>query len=325
MNSNSEKKPIQSSNEIIDAAIELAKKDRRKVVAVAGASDVAVLGALASAYDDGILDAALFGDEDKIKQAAEKGEINISSLKIEHYPDPVVATYKAVEMAAEGDADVIMKGFVSTSALLKTVLSHDFNLRTKNLVSHTAVLDIPGYHKLFLMTDGGMVVKPDMEQKIQILENSVVVARALGLNPVKAALSSACDEVYKDYAQAIECQEIVRRVEAMNIPDLFIQGPLTLDAATSKVFADSKHVTGNVIGDADIFLVNTIEECNIIAKSLINFCDTIFAGVIVGSRVPISLVSRTDTIINKKASVSIACLVAEYNKRVGAGIEGGNQ
>lgn len=309
-----EKKPIHSSDEIIEAAIALSQTGRKKVVAVAGASDTAVLAALASAHSDGILDAVLFGDEDKVKKAADDGGIDISALKIMHYNDPAIATFHAVEMAAEGEADIIMKGFVATSMLLKTVLSRNFNLRTDNLVSHTAALDIPGYDKLLLMTDGGMVVKPDISQKIQILENSVLVARALGLKPVRVALSAAYDNVYDDIPQTIECRTIIEKIVAKKLDDVQIDGPMTFDSAVSKEAAKIKGLDSTVAGEADIYLVNSIEECNIIAKSLINFTDTIFAGVITGARVPISLVSRTDSKKNKKASVAIACLVAEYYK-----------
>jgi len=309
--------PIMSSDQIIERAQEIARKGKRKMVAVAGASDVDVLGALSSANADGILDATLFGDRDKINKCAVEGDIDISKFDIVHNDDVSKFTYEAVKMAAEGNADVIMKGFVSTSGLLKTVLSHDFNLKTKNLVSHTAVLDIPGYFKLLGMTDGGMVVRPDLDQKIQIMENSALVFRALGINPVKVALSGAVDFVHDNIPQTAECRKVIEKVESMGFDDIVIQGPLTFDAATSKEMASLKNIEGPVAGEADVYLVNSIEECNIIAKSLINFADTVFAGVITGAKVPVSLVSRTDTLKNKKASVSIACLVAEYYKSSG--------
>jgi len=319
MNLAEENKPITSSEQIIEAVKRLASRGKKKMVAVAGASDVDVLGALSSAHADGILDATLFGDKNKIEEASREGRVDISHFHIVHEKDPGKATYGAVKMAAEGKADVIMKGFVSTSSLLKTVLSKDFNLRTRNLISHAAVIDIPGYHKLILMTDGGMVVRPDIEQKIQILENAILVSRALGCKPVKVALSGAVDKVYENIPRTQECRKIIDRVVSMNLPDVIVAGPLTFDAATSGEMARLKGIENPVAGDADIFLSNSIEECNIAAKSLINLADTIFAGVIVGAAVPVSLVSRTDTMTNKKASVSIACLIAEYYKTAAIG------
>ncbi len=311
--------PISSSDQIIRAAAALSETGQKKMVAVAGAQDVDVIGALSSANADGILDATLFGDKNKIEEIAAKEKIDISKLDIIDKADPQQATYEAVKMAAEGNADVIMKGFVSTSALLKTVLAKEFNLRTKNTVSHTAVLDIPGYHKLLSMTDGGMVVRPNLEQKIQIIENAVLVNKALGISPVKVALASGVDAEYESVPSSLECKKLIDMFAKLNIENVVLQGPLAFDTATSKEVAKAKNINGPVVGDADIYLVSSLEECNIIAKSLINFADTVFAGVITGARVPISLVSRTDTLKNKKASVSIACLVAEYYKTIGFG------
>jgi phosphate butyryltransferase len=309
--------PIKSSEEIIAAAKTLAHNDRRRMVSVAGAQDGAVVSALAQSNADGILNATLFGDKAKIIEIAAKENIDISKLDIIHETDGSKAAYGAVKMAAEGHADIVMKGFVSTSALLKTVLAKEFNLRTKNTISHCAVLDIPGYDKLLSMTDGGMVVQPDRDQKRQILENAVYVSKALGISPVKAAVSGAVDKVYDDIPASKEAANFVKEMKAKYYPGVEIDGPLTFDCATSKEIAAKKKQGGPVAGQADIYLVSSIEECNIIAKALINFIDAVFAGVIVGARVPVSLVSRTDTITNKKASVSIACLLAAYYEQTG--------
>ena len=311
--------PISSSDQIIEAAARLSETGQKKMVAVAGAQDIDVIGALSSANADGILDATLFGDRSKIEEIASKEKIDISKLDVIDKADPQDATYEAVKMAAEGIADVVMKGFVSTSALLKTVLSKEFNLRTKDTVSHTAVLDIPGYHKLLSMTDGGMVVRPDQTQKIEIIENAILVNKALGVSPVRVALAGAVDAEYKSVPSSLDCRKLIDEFAKRGIEDVQLQGPLAFDTATSKEIARAKNIEGPVVGEADIYLVSSLEECNIIAKSLINFADTVFAGVITGARVPISLVSRTDTLKNKKASVSIACLVAEYYKNIGFG------
>ncbi len=311
---------IRSSDEIISAAKELAESGRRKMVAVAGAQDADVIGALASANADGILDATLYGDAKKIRKLAKENGSKISKLTIEDYKDAGEATWQAVKAASEGRADVIMKGFVATSSLLKTVLAKDFGLRTGNIISHVAVLDIPGYHKLLAMTDGGMVVAPDRDQKKQLIANASLVCMALGISPVKVALSGAIDYVDTSVPMSLEADSLTKEYAQANEPDIIVQGPLTFDMATSPEKA-VKIPDNKVAGDADVYLVSTIEECNIIAKSLINFSDTVFAGVIVGAKVPVSLVSRTDTMKNKKASVSIACLLAEYYRTIAFGGE----
>jgi phosphotransacetylase len=303
--------PIRSGDEIIAAAQRLAASGKRKMVAIAAAQDADVIEAIASAEADGILDATLFGDSAIIEKMASDGKIDISHLHLVNEKDVNKATVAAVKMAAEGKADIVMKGFCSTSTLLKTVLSKDFDLRTKNTLSHVAFLGIQGHHKLLGLTDGGMVVKADHEQKLQMLENAVLVARALGIKPVKVAISDFDHENGKSF---------IEKARNLNLKDVIIDGPMTIDQAASMEVAKKRNLSGPVAGDADIFIMNSIEECNVTAKALIYYASALFAGVIVGAKIPVSLVSRTDYAKNKKASVALACLIAESYKRNGVGL-----
>lgn len=304
--------PIHSSDGLISAAIKIAQAGRKKTVAVAASQDVDVIEAVSQAQQDGYINGILVGDKSKIIQLAVENNITIDQLEIIDEPDISKAAHQAVKLASEKEADLIMKGFLPTSALLKTVLDKKYGLRGRNTLSHCAVLDIPGYHKLLNFTDGGMVVKPDPETKLQILENAILVGKALNLSPVKIAVSAAADKVCDKMPHTLSDIDYVIPQALEKFEDIVIQGPLTFDLAVSKKAADYYDSRGNVIADADIFLVDSIEECNIICKSLINFADAVFAGVIVGAKVPVSLVSRTDTVKNKKASLAIACLLADY-------------
>ncbi len=304
-------KPITSAEEIVKAAIEISRK-KRKHVAVAAADDVAVLEAVSTAESLGICDVTLYGGRDRIQKIAGENGIDIQSLAVEDFPDPNKAAYSAAKAASEGRADVIMKGFIGTSQLLKIVLSKDFNLRGKNTMSHTAVLDIPGYHKLIGITDGGMVVKPDFETKIQVIENGLQVFKALGFEKPNVALSGAIDYVHENFPSTLLNQKIMDHYNAGLLKECNLLGPLTLEAATNRDTALQRGIDNPVAGETDLFVVDSIEECNIVSKVLILFVKAVFAGVIVGASVPISLVSRTDSVENKKASLSIACLVAEY-------------
>ena len=310
-----EQKPIHSADELIQQAIALAGKGRKRTIAVAAAQDVDVIGAVSQAQAEGFLNGVLVGDADHIAKIAHEHSLNIEDLEIVDIEDVAAAAHGAVKMAAEGRADAIMKGFLPTSALLKVVLDKQYGLRGKNTLSHCAVLDIPGYHKLLNLTDGGMVVRPDPEQKYQILENAVLVGRALGLSPVKVAVSAAVDS-FSDKVPHIhsDIDYVIPTAKKM-LEDIVIQGPITFELATSKKGFDYKDEKGLVVGDADIFLMDSIEECNLVAKSLIQFARAVFAGVIVGAKVPVSLVSRTDTVKNKKASLALACLLADYCDR----------
>jgi len=304
--------PIHSSDQLIERAIAIANDGRKKTVAVAAAQDVDVIGAVSQAEADGFLNGVLVGDGDEIRKLADENKIDISCLEMIDIKDVGQAAHTAVGLASEGKADAIMKGFLPTSMLLKTVLDKQYGLRGKNTLSHCAVLDIPGYHKLLNFTDGGMVVAPTKEQKYQILENAVLVAQALGLSPVKVAVSGAAHRALDTVPHSIKDRDFLIPEVQKNLKNVAIQGPLPIDLATSKEAVTAYGFDGPVAGDADIYLVDSIEECNIVCKSLIQFAEAVFCGVIVGARVPVSLVSRTDTIKNKKASLAIACVLADF-------------
>ncbi|MEA2030852.1 MAG: phosphate acyltransferase [candidate division Zixibacteria bacterium] len=305
-------KPINSFDELIARATAIAKEGRKKTVAVAAAQDADVIGAVAQAHADGFIDAILVGNETAILKLAKENNIDIGEFEVINKTDINQAAHQAVKLASEKKADLIMKGFLPTSALLRTVLDKQYGLRGKTTLSHCAVLDIPGYHKLLNFTDGGMVVKPDQEEKLQVLENAITVGRALGLSPVKVAVSAAVDRISDRMPHTLTDNDYVIPEAMKKFEDIAIQGPLTFDLATSSKAAGYYTSHGPVVGDADIFLVDSIEECNVVSKALIQFAQTVFAGVIVGAKVPISLVSRTDTVKNKKASLAIACVLADY-------------
>ncbi len=304
--------PIHSSDQLIERAVDIAVAGRKKRVVVAAAQDADVIDAMSQAQADGFLTGILVGDAAAIRSLATEHKIDIERVEVIDKKDVSEAAHYAVKLASDGHADAIMKGFLPTSSLLKVVLDKQYNLRGKNTLSHCAVLDIPGYHKLLNFTDGGMVVKPDLEQKFQILENAVLVGRALGLNPVKVALSAASDRLSETMPHTLTDMDNIIPIARERMPDIVIQGPLSLDTATSEKIGEYQKIRGPVVGDADVYLVDSIEEGNIVAKSLIQFAEAVFAGVIVGARVPVSLVSRTDTVKNKKASLALACVIADY-------------
>jgi phosphate butyryltransferase len=291
--------PISSYDQLITQAVAIANEGRRKTVAVAAAQDADVIDAVSQAQADGFIEGILIGDAEKIRALAEQNGANLAHLKIVDEPDVDRAAHAAVRLAADKEADVIMKGFLPTSSILKVVLDKQYGFRGPNTLSHCAVLDIPGYHKLLNFTDGGMVVKPTPAQKLEIIDNAVLISRAMGISPVKVALS------------VVNTPELM--VDALRkTGGMLIEGPLSFELATSRDAAEKYGLRSDTVGDTDVYVVDSIEECNVVAKSLINFADAVFAGVIVGAKVPVSLVSRTDTVRNKKASLAIACLIADY-------------
>ncbi|KAA3631561.1 MAG: phosphate butyryltransferase [Calditrichaeota bacterium] len=303
---------IESADQLIEKAIEIAKVGRKKKIAVAAAQDPDVIDAVAQAVSQGFIDAILVGDKKLIESYASEKSAELSTMEIYDEQDPIKAAHIAVKLASEYQADAIMKGFLPTSALLKTVLDKRYNLRGKNTLSHCAVLDIPGYHKLLNFTDGGMVVAPDAEQKFQIIENALLVSKSFGMSPVKVALSGPYMTPDANNPHTVYDKEVIVPRVQKELKDVHIEANISFDLATVGNSSLKKKYNSELIGDTDIFVSNSIEECNIVAKSLIQSIGTVFAGVIVGAKVPVSLVSRSDTVKNKKAAIAISCLLADY-------------
>jgi phosphotransacetylase len=308
---------IKSSQEIIEAARRLSRNGNRLQVAVAVAQDADILGAVRSAYDDGICDATLIGDGQEIEKIAKRRDIDLENLEIMDQPDQTQAVVTAAELAANDKVDVLMKGFVPTTTLLKAILDRRHSLLVGPTLSHVAVLDIPAHHKLLMLTDGGVVVKPSIKQKLEILKNSVRVGKTLEIDPVKVALSAAADTVVDAMSQTKDDARLLRIIENEDIEGCHVAGPMSFDLAISAEIAAGESAGCPVAGDADVYLVGTIEECNILAKSMIIFAKAVVAGVIVGAKIPISLVSRTEPVESKKTSIALACLISEYYRRTG--------
>jgi phosphate butyryltransferase len=218
-------------------------------------------------------------------------------------------------MAVAGEADIIMKGFLPTSSLLRAVLAKNRGLRRSEVLSHCAVLSHSEYPRLLNITDGGMVVNPDFNQKVKIIENAVTVMRALGVEKPRVALLAATDIVNPEMPRAVEDAIIAKMADRGQIKNAVVDGPLTLDAATMPNVAEYYGINSPVAGQADVLVANSIEEGNIISKSLILFGEAVFSGVIVGAAVPVSLVSRSDPPKNKLASVAIAVILSDYLQR----------
>ncbi|MCX5801587.1 MAG: phosphate acyltransferase [Candidatus Eisenbacteria bacterium] len=302
--------PIRRASDLIERARALAGTGRRHRIAVAAAQDPDVLDALNEALEEGIAEPHLFGDREKILAICRELSLDASRFHIYHVPDPGEAARQAVAFADAGEAEIIMKGFVSSSVIMKAVLSKEFNLRRSDTLSHVAVLDVPGYHKLLSFTDGGVVVRPDFEQKKGILRNYLSVAAALCIDHPKIALLGTPISATLTPDAHAENSKLVSMFTTGEMLGATVDGPMSLDCALSERIAGRYGMKSPVSGDVDAILVNAIEECNIVAKSLIVLAGAIFAGVVVGARLPVSLVSRTDTRENKKASIALASLVA---------------
>ena len=293
----------------LDDLIELAKAKKKKTLSVAVAQDNVVLKAVVEAVKLQIVDAILVGDEDKIKEIAVKENLCLEHIRIVDEKNVISAAAKAVELVSNGEAHFIMKGMLGTSDLLKAVLNKEAALRGKGLLSHVMVYDVPTYHKLLLLTDGGMVTYPELKEKIEIINNAVEVAHALQIEVPKVAPICAVEVVNPSMQATLDAAALSQMNKRGQIKGCLIDGPLGLDNAISKEAAEHKGIISDVAGDSDILLVPSIEAGNFLGKSLTYFAKAESAGIIVGAKCPVVLVSRADSAKSKLYSIALGAVV----------------
>jgi len=305
---------LKSASDIINKAREIAKSGKMKI-GVAAAQDRDVLAAVVEAKQENIVEPILVGDKSKIESFARELNLDLSGIELINIPGEAPAASKTAELARDGVIQAVMKGFLPTSTLLKTILKPEYNLKIRDTLSHSALLTIPGYHKMINITDGGMVMEPTLEQKIEIVKNGVLVLNAIGIKKPKLAFHSATNYVKLELKSTIECAILAKMAQLGQLGNVFGDGPMTIDYAMKSGVAKAAGIDNPIAGDADMLLVSSYDEGNVIAKSLINFVNAIFSGVVIGAKVPVSLVSRTDSSMNKKSSIALAVVVANYIKK----------
>lgn len=294
--------------------VEEARRQGPVRVAVAGAGDEHSLEAIKLAAEAGLLSQAhLVGDAERIEAVARTVGLPLSSHRVVPADGDEEAARVATELVAEGDASLLMKGSLPTSCLLKAVLAAERARRggaPMHLLSHVAVLEVPTYHKLLIVTDAGMVIAPTLEEKVHLIENAQKVASALGVAQPKVAVLAAVETVNPKMPATVDAHELKELARAGRFPGCVVDGPLALDIALSAESARYKGVSSPVAGDADIFLVPCIEAGNVLGKALLYLAHAKMAGVIAGAFAPIPLTSRSESSQGKLDSIALAILYA---------------
>ena len=286
------------------------KSGQIKKVAVAVAQDEPVLEALKAAKEQGIADAILVGDEAEIKAIAQKIDMDLSAFEVIHEPNGNKATLKAVELVSTGKADMVMKGLVDTAGFLRAVLNKEVGLRTGKLMSHVAVFEIPSYDRLIFLTDAAFNMYPDLKAKIDIVNNAVKVAHAVGVDLPKVAPICAVEVVNPDMPATVDASILSKMNDRGQIKGCIIDGPLALDNALSEEAAAHKKISGPVAGKADIMLLPNIDAANVMYKTLTYTTNSRNGGILVGTSAPVILTSRADSFETKVYSIALAALVA---------------
>ncbi|NLJ57828.1 MAG: phosphate butyryltransferase [Tissierellia bacterium] len=288
--------------------IQAAKSSKPKKIAVAAAQDYDVLKALKEAVKENICLPILVGDKEKIIEISKEIDFDLSNIEVIAVSDDNEASRKAVSLVSSDQADVLMKGLVDTSVVLKAVLDREIGLRTENVLSHAAVFTLDKYHKFLIVTDAAMNISPNYKEKKQIIENAISLSNSLGVNTPKVAVVCAKEKVSSNMQATVDAQELVEMYNGGEISGCIVEGPFGLDNAISKEAARIKGVSGQVAGDADILLMPNIEAGNILYKALTYFSHSESAGIILGARSPIVLTSRADSDSVKLNSIALAVI-----------------
>ncbi|HHZ01742.1 MAG TPA: phosphate butyryltransferase [Tissierellia bacterium] len=287
-----------------------AKTGKTKKIAVAAAQDYDVLKAINEAVKERICVPILVGDKEKITKIAEEVNLDLTNIQLVEANDLQEAARRAVSLVSSGEADILMKGLVDTSIILKAVLDKEIGLRTKNILSHAAVFTLDKYHKFLVVTDAAMNIAPNSLEKKNILENSLHLCRSLGIETPKVAVVCAKEKVSDKMQATVDAQTLVQMYKDGEITGCIVEGPFGLDNAISKEAAITKGVKGEVAGDADILLMPNIEAGNVLYKSLTYFSNSESAGIILGARAPIVLTSRADSDSSKLNSIALSIICA---------------
>lgn len=277
-----------------------------KKLVLAAAQDQHSLGAVLKAWHNSIIEPILIGDKGIIETICESNNYEISGLTIIHEPDPEKSAVMAVKMANSRQADILMKGKIGTSSLLKGVLNKEWGLRTGNLLSHFALFEVETYHKVIAVTDVAMNIAPNLQEKIAIVNNSVACLNRLGYIMPKVAVLGAVEMVNENMEATLHAALLSKMNQRDQIKNCIIDGPLAFDNAISLESAKHKGIRSEVAGDTDLLLMPDIEVGNVLYKSLVFFAKAQVASIILGATVPIVLTSRSDSEKAKYDSILLA-------------------
>ena len=299
----------------LDDMLKKLKGDKRVNLSVAAAHDEEVLLAIKSAVEMEIITPILIGEENKIREISKEINFDLSKFKIINKETIEECAEIAVKLVSSGEVDFVMKGLLDTSVILKAVLNKEWGLRTDSLLSHVMVYEVPSYDKLLVTTDGGMNIAPDYDQKVKILKNAIEATKPLGLKHIKVACLAAKEKVNSKMQATVDARALQEAGERGEFgKDVTVEGPLAFDLAVSKEAAKVKGFKSKVSGETDIMLMPTIEVGNGIGKALTYFAGSKSAGIIMGAKAPIVLVSRADSHESKLYSIAYGALIAGHNK-----------
>jgi phosphotransacetylase/acyl dehydratase len=278
--------------------------------------DAVSLGGAIEAARLGLIEPVLVGPEEKIRLAALQGGIDLSPYEIVSVEHSEAAAILAVAMARSGKVEALMKGALHTDELMRAVVASEIGLRTARRMSHVFAIDAPGYPRPLFITDAALNIYPTLEEKLDIVQNAIDLAHALGIAQPHVALLSGVETVTSTIKSTLDAAALCKMAERGQITGGILDGPLAFDNAVSAEAAATKGIVSPVAGKADIFVVPDMEAGNMLAKQLEYLADADMAGIVLGARVPIMLTSRADKTLARLGSCAIGLLLARHRTKV---------
>jgi phosphate acetyltransferase len=273
---------------------------------LAGAIDAAAQGLIAP---------ILVGPENTIREIARAKGIDLGGAAIEDVPDSRSAAARAVALVREGKAELVMKGSLHSDEILAAVIAKETGLRTGRRLSHVFLMDVPTYHKVLIVTDGAINIAPTLEDKVDIVQNAIDLARSFGVERPKVAILAAVESVNSKMPATLDAAALCKMADRGQIKGGVLDGPLAFDNAISREAADIKKIDSEVAGDPDILVAPDLEAGNMLAKQLSFLANADSAGLVLGAKVPVILTSRADSLRARIASCAVAVLVAHARRR----------
>jgi phosphate butyryltransferase len=291
----------------LEQVVDLVKSKPKKRLVAAFANDDHTIEAVNNAVELGIVDAILVGDETAIHNVCKQLNIDVKKFTIIHEPNDVKAAAKSCDLINQNEADILMKGALTTDKYMRAILNKEGGLCPPNAsLTHIAVIENPAYHKLLVVGDCAIIPAPDLKQKQVILQHIIKTAKAIGLEQPKVAIIAATEQMSAGMQACVDAAILSKMADRGQIAGALVEGPLSLDVAVDKETAKIKKVTSPVAGDADGLLFPNIESGNIFYKASTKFNNAEIGAFLAGAKVPCVLSSRGDTTLTKLYSIAIA-------------------
>ncbi len=293
--------------------VEEARKRGKKRLAVAYGQDSHTLEAVYDAYKEGLVEPTLYGDKATIEQVCKENGIDITAFNIVDEAVDTKCVQLAVASVVAGEADVLMKGLVSTDKYMRGILNKEAGLfPPKGVLSHVSVVEMPCYPKLLIISDVAVIPQPDFKQKTKQIEYLAKTAKTLGIQTPKIACIAPSEQLLPNVISSTEGALLAKMGDRGQLGNVIVDGPLSLDVALYKEVAEHKKVKGSAVaGDPDCLLFPNIESANVFFKSATHLCGGELAAMVMGTKVPCVLTSRGDSSKTKLFSIALACLSAK--------------